>query len=112
MVIRDHARPAFHKALNVDIEWYDREVLRITSEISKQVFPIEIDLENPRWEKGLRRLRKYFDNIEQGKRERGIFGSFKRVYFSVLSAQTFVSLFLIPVKKNNVPEDSSLQPTY
>ena len=112
MVIRDHARPAFHKALDVDIEWYDREVLKITSEISKQVFPIEIDLENPRWEKGLKRLRKYFEKIEQGKRQGGLFGFLKKAFFGLLSAQTFVSLFMIPVKKNVVPENSALQPTY
>jgi putative photosynthetic complex assembly protein 2 len=27
MCVRDHARPHFHKALGVDIDWYDREVL-------------------------------------------------------------------------------------
>jgi magnesium-protoporphyrin IX monomethyl ester (oxidative) cyclase len=45
MCVRDHARPHFHKALGLDIDWYDREVLKKTSEISRQIFPIEIDLD-------------------------------------------------------------------
>ncbi|MDG2474674.1 MAG: magnesium-protoporphyrin IX monomethyl ester (oxidative) cyclase [Paracoccaceae bacterium] len=112
MVIRDQTRPAFHKALNVDIEWYDREVLRITSEISKQVFPIEIDLESPRWKNGLKRLLKAFEKLDEAKRQRGIQSKIKRVYFGAVAGLTFVSLYLIPVKKNSVPKNSCLQPTY
>ena len=57
-VVRDHARPAFHKALGVDIDWYDREVFRITSEIARQVFPIERSTSTTRrWDRGLKRLR-------------------------------------------------------
>ena len=77
MYIRDHARPAFHKALDVDIEWYDETVLRITSEISKQVFPIELDLENPKWKSGLKKLCVTFDSMEKVKRSGGIRGKLK-----------------------------------
>ena len=112
MVVRDQARPAFHKALNIDIEWYDREVLRITSEISRQVFPIEIDLDNPKWEKGLKRLLGAFARLDQAKRQGGVTGMIKRIYFGVAAGLTFFSLYTIPVKKNIVPENSYLQPNY
>jgi magnesium-protoporphyrin IX monomethyl ester (oxidative) cyclase len=49
MWVRDHARPEFHKALGVDIEWYDQEVFRKTSTISRQIFPMELDIDSPRW---------------------------------------------------------------
>ena len=42
--------PEFHKALGVDIDWYDQEVFRKTSTIARQVFPIEIDIDHPRWQ--------------------------------------------------------------
>lgn len=56
MWVRDHARPEFHKALGVDIDWYDQEVYRKTSEIARQIFPVELDIDHPRWKPALRRM--------------------------------------------------------
>jgi len=112
MVVRDHARPAFHRALNIDIEWYDRQVLRITSEISRQVFPIEIDLNNPRWETGLKRLRKAFEKMDSAKRRGGPLAPIRKALAGVDAGLCFLSLYLIPVKKNVVPDSPCLQPSY
>jgi magnesium-protoporphyrin IX monomethyl ester (oxidative) cyclase len=56
MYVRDHQRPAFHAALGVDPDWYAHEVFTKTSKISKQIFPITLDIEHPRWQKNLERL--------------------------------------------------------
>ncbi len=112
MYIRDHARPAFHKALDVDIDWYDDKVLRITSEISRQVFPIEIDLDNPRWKSGLVKITRAFKNLETAKKKGGLVGRFKYLAAAVNAFTIFVGLYLIPAKKNSVPENSRLQPSY
>ena len=112
MCIRDHARPEFHKALDVDINWYDDKVLRITSEISKQVFPIEIDLDHPRWKSGLVKLVKTFKNMEEAKRKGGIIGRVNHLLASTRALSIFVGLYLIPSKKNAVPENPRLQPSY
>ena len=53
MYIRDHQRPAFHAALGVDPDWYAHEVFTKTSKLSKQIFPITLDIDHPRWKKGL-----------------------------------------------------------
>ncbi len=38
---------AFHRALGVDPKEYDFQVFAITSEISRQVFPLTLDIDNP-----------------------------------------------------------------
>jgi magnesium-protoporphyrin IX monomethyl ester (oxidative) cyclase len=112
MYVRDHARPAFHKALGVDIDWYDTEVLRITSEITKQVFPIEVDLDHPRWKSGLINLNKAFISIDRAKQRGGVLGRLSKLIASTRALFIFVNLYTIPVKKNPVPENPRLQPIY
>jgi magnesium-protoporphyrin IX monomethyl ester (oxidative) cyclase len=112
MCVRDHARPAFHKALGIDIEFYDEQVLKITSEISKQVFPIEIDLQNPRWKRGTYKLRIALGKLELAKRKGGISGFLGIVSYGTSALFAFVGLYTIPVKKNVVPDSPCLQPIY
>jgi magnesium-protoporphyrin IX monomethyl ester (oxidative) cyclase len=112
MHVRDHARPAFHKALGVDIDWYDAEVFRITSEISRQVFPLELDLDNPRWKKGLAKMRRAFEAMDAAQRHGGVTGRLKSWAAGAQAAAAFAGLYFIPVKANALPESSRLQPAY
>jgi magnesium-protoporphyrin IX monomethyl ester (oxidative) cyclase len=112
MSVRDHARPAFHKALGVDIDWYDHEVFRITSEIARQVFPMAIDIDNPAWDRGLNRLRVAFDDIDAAKRKGGLGGRIGKATATLRAGLAFARLYLIPVKPNTPPASSRLQPSY
>jgi magnesium-protoporphyrin IX monomethyl ester (oxidative) cyclase len=112
MYVRDHMRPEFHKALGISIEDYDMRVFRITSEISKQVFPFTIDLDNPAFIAGLRRMREIVEATEAAKAEGGLMGRVRRIGLNLSGALTFLRLYMMPVKSNELPKDIRLAPAW
>ena len=112
MWVRDHARPEFHKALGVDIEWYDQEVFRKTSTISRQIFPIELDIDHPRWKPALRRMEKAFVAMDAARRQGGLGGWLRGKAAAARAALAFASLYTIPVKRHALPASVRLEPSY
>lgn len=56
MYVRDVARKEFYEALGLDARTYDRYVIEKTNETSARVFPVVLDVENPRFWVRLERL--------------------------------------------------------
>ncbi|MEM9704648.1 MAG: magnesium-protoporphyrin IX monomethyl ester (oxidative) cyclase [Pseudomonadota bacterium] len=112
MFVRDHRRPAFHAALGVDPTDYDMRVFRVTTEISRQVFPIELDIENPKFLEGLERLRKVADAMEDSKSDRSILGRIKTGIYAMRSGIEFLRLYMLPTKSNRAPENVRLSPAW
>ena len=112
MWVRDHARTEFHKALGVDIDWYDQEVYRKTSTIARQVFPVELDIDHPRWLPGLRRMDAAMRDMEKAKKKGGLGGWIAHKAASARAMTAFAGLYLIPVKDNRPPVNVRLEPSY
>ncbi|WP_273521270.1 magnesium-protoporphyrin IX monomethyl ester (oxidative) cyclase [Rhodosalinus sediminis] len=112
MYVRDHQRPAFHNAIGVDPDWYAREVFTKTSELSKQIFPITLDIDNPRWQRNLERLHRANVGIAEGKKQGGVAGKLKQWTNSARAAMTFAALYTIPAKTHQVPDSPRLEPVY
>ncbi|MEO1773858.1 MAG: magnesium-protoporphyrin IX monomethyl ester (oxidative) cyclase [Pseudomonadota bacterium] len=109
MWIRDHMRPAFHEALGVDIEEYDRKVIGLTSEISRQCFPIEIDLSDAFYA-DCKRMAAINDSMM--KAGNGVLGRLRKGGLWLRAAAVFTRMYLRPVKENKLPEDVRLQPVW
>jgi magnesium-protoporphyrin IX monomethyl ester (oxidative) cyclase len=112
MYVRDHQRPLFHEALGVDTDWYGQEVFAKTSEISKQVFPITLDIDHPRWMPGLKRLQRASADMDRAKKQGGIGGSLGKAWAGARATAAFLSLFTIPAKRHAVPASTRLVPAY
>jgi magnesium-protoporphyrin IX monomethyl ester (oxidative) cyclase len=112
MYVRDHQRPAFHKALGLDPTEYDYTVFRITAEISRQVFPLTLDIDNPVFRAGLERLRQINDAITAAKKQGGLGGLLKSGVLAARAALTFGRLFILPAKHHDLPSRVRLAPAW
>ncbi|NRB34261.1 MAG: magnesium-protoporphyrin IX monomethyl ester (oxidative) cyclase [Rhodobacteraceae bacterium] len=112
MYVRDHQRPAFHDALGVDPDWYAHEVYKKTSELSKQIFPITLDIEHPRWQPNLERLYKANVDIAEADKAGGLGGWLKGLGARARAGRAFVALLTIPSVSHKVPENTRLEPCY
>jgi len=112
MWVRDHQRPLFHEALGVDVTWYGQEVFRKTSEISKQVFPITLDIDHPRWRPNLDRMEAASRQVAAAKARGGIGGFFSRIAGMTKATTAFIAVLTIPAHKHTVPANPRLEPSY
>jgi magnesium-protoporphyrin IX monomethyl ester (oxidative) cyclase len=112
MYVRDHARPRFHEALGMDPTDYDFKVFRITSEISRQVFPVVLDLDNPRFKAGLDRLWRLSEAIAAAQKRGGLVGAVRKLASMAGAAAVFARLFVLPAKANALPEQIRVQPAW
>ncbi|MFZ4807161.1 MAG: magnesium-protoporphyrin IX monomethyl ester (oxidative) cyclase [Hyphomicrobiaceae bacterium] len=112
MYVRDHARPHFHAALGLDPTEYDMQVFRVTSEITRQVFPLTLDLDNPAFLEGLERLRVINDGIVAADAQGGIMGKLKKAALMARAGLTFARLYMLQPKDNALPAKSRLMPAW
>ena len=112
MYVRDHARPVFHKALGVDPTEYDYKVFAICNEISKQVFPVELDIDSPQFRKHMEALRQASILIDDGKAQGGIAGLVKRARGMAGAGFNFARMYFHAPKPNTLPQTIRLQPAW
>jgi magnesium-protoporphyrin IX monomethyl ester (oxidative) cyclase len=112
MYVRDHARPEFHKALGLNPTEYDYTVFRITSDISRQVFPLTLPIDEPAFRAGFERLRRIGEASAAAKARGGLVGGAHRLLLAGAAAFTFVRLYLMPAVPNALPDDVRMAPAW
>jgi magnesium-protoporphyrin IX monomethyl ester (oxidative) cyclase len=101
-----------HAAFGIDPSEYDFTVFRITSEISKQVFPLSLDLDNPHFRRGLERLRQIAAASAAAQARGGLIGAVRRLGLGVAAAATFARLYLLPVLHHGLPAQVRMAPAW
>ncbi|MEL7445130.1 MAG: magnesium-protoporphyrin IX monomethyl ester (oxidative) cyclase [Pseudomonadota bacterium] len=112
MYVRDHNRPVFHKALGVDPTEYDYKVFDICNQISRQVFPVELDIDSPEFRTRMEDLRKAAVRIDEGKAQGGIGGLMKRASGMAGAGWSFARMYFQRTKPNELPQSIRLQPAW
>jgi magnesium-protoporphyrin IX monomethyl ester (oxidative) cyclase len=112
MYVRDHGRPVFHEALGLDPTDYDYRVFAICNQICRQVFPVELDIDDPQFRRNMDRLLAASRRIEEGKAKGGIGGAMKRLSGLAGVTASLVRLYVQPTRKNELPQSIRLQPAW
>ena len=112
MYVRDHQRPHFHAALGMDPTEYDRTVFGITSEIARQVFPLELDIDHPAFFAGLDKLRQIAARGADSDARGGLAARIGKARTALSAGLVFLRLYMIPAKSNKLPADIRLAPTW
>lgn len=112
MYVRDHTRPALKRAMGLEPTEYDYAVFNITSEISRQVFPLTLDTDHPAFRAGLDRLFQISQRMAAAKARGGLVGRTRQLGLAVSGAATFVRLYCLPVKRHAIPQQVRVAPAW
>ena len=112
MYVRDHNRPVFHQALGVDPTEYDYTVFEICNQISRQVFPVELDIDDPAFRRNMDALRQAALRIDEGKEQGGIGGFLKRMTGAAGAGLNFAKMYFHRTKPNALPQSIRLYPAW
>jgi magnesium-protoporphyrin IX monomethyl ester (oxidative) cyclase len=112
MYVRDHTRPMLHQAMGFESTAYDYEVFRITSEITRQVFPLTLDIDHPAFRAGMERLFRISTAMNAAKARGGIVGRLKQAGWALAGAATFARLYVLPVQKHELPTQVRVAPAW
>ncbi|MFZ9139857.1 MAG: magnesium-protoporphyrin IX monomethyl ester (oxidative) cyclase [Burkholderiaceae bacterium] len=112
MFVRDHTRPVMHRALGLDPTSYDLQVLSITTEICKQVFPVTLQVHHPDFLAGLQKLCQVQQAVDDAKARGGLTGRLAQFWHAGRGALTFARLYFMPTVRADLPAQARLAPTW
>lgn len=112
MYVRDHLRADFYRAVGWDATEYDFEVFRKTTHITRQVFPLALDVENPKFRARLDRMAENTARLHAMEGETGIGARLRRARLMASNVAAFAGLFAMRVLPNTPPADVRMEPMY
>ena len=112
MYVRDHLRETFYRTIGWDPTEYDFEVFRKTTHIARQVFPLAIDVDNPRFKRLMDRMASNTKELHASAAAPGLGGKLKRLRLVASNVAAFVGLFLMRPLPNTPPADFRMEPMY
>lgn len=112
MFVRDHTRPALYDAFGMDITEYDYTVFRLTTQISRQAFPITIDCDTPRFRALMDDMLRVSRRMDTLRGQPGVLNRLRRVGCMAAAGVTFARLFFLRADENPLPATVRLAPVW
>ena len=112
MYVRDHTRPYMFEALGMKPAEFGFSVFRITTAISRQIFPVSLDIEHPAFRAGLESMRINFEAAQAARARGGLIGKLQQASANLKIAASFVRLYLRPVHRHALPDDVRVAPAW
>ena len=112
MYVRDHLRRDFFAALGLDVDDFDRRVLRLTNDIARQVFPDTIDLEHPRAFALMEGMARNAAALRALEGATGLAARARRARLLAANGLAFARLFLMRPHRQPLPADVRLRPVW
>ncbi len=112
MYVRDHLRRPFFAQMGIDVDDFDRRVIKLTNEISRQVFPVTMDTDNPRFWELLQEMYENTIAIHAAEKAGGLGGTLKAKALMLANGFAFVKLFFMRPVEMALPADVRLQPVW
>ena len=112
MYVRDHQRRGFFEAMGVDVDDYDRRVIALTNQISRQVFPVVLDVESDKWWALLERLHQNNRRIADCEKAGGLANKLRAAALRADCGVTFLRAYLVRPVENAPPADVRMQPVW
>jgi magnesium-protoporphyrin IX monomethyl ester (oxidative) cyclase len=101
-----------HHEMGLESTSYDYTVFRITNEITRQVFPIMLDIDNPAFRQGLERMFNLQTRVDAAKKRGGVLGLLQRGALMTAAFGTFVRLYTLPVLRTEVTAEVRMAPAW
>ena len=84
----------------------------ITNDITRQVFPIALDIDHPAFRAGLSHLVTIAEAFDQAKAKKGLWARVQQGWHGARAAVQFARLFVLPVKSQTLNAKTILRPTW
>jgi magnesium-protoporphyrin IX monomethyl ester (oxidative) cyclase len=76
------------------------------------VFPLSLDIDDPRFRRGLERLLTISRAVAAAKAQGGVLGMLKRLGLACAAAAVFARLYVLPVNQHALPELVRAEPVW
>ena len=112
MYVRDHTRPALYDAFGMNITDYDYAVFRLTTEISRQCFPVTVDCDTPQFRARMEDMLRAMRRLDTLRGKPGFVNKARRGLCMAQAGWTFARLFFQRTERNPLPATVRLAPAW